>query len=146
MCNCVKVIRIKNNFSKWHSFQDWLNPYCEEKNSNAFAWMTRNIHINCPVDGATIVIMSKLLKVWFRIITYDGIWDTVLPDNDPEVAVMFLIYCGDGKFVRLHVGKFHIYIICNLMSTILAINSPRISLCNLKRSCIHSRCLALRSV
>ena len=85
-------------------FQDWLNPYCEEKNSNVFAWMARNIHFACPVDGATIVMMAKLLEVRFRIITVHGVWDS--ETTGPETPMIVLVYVGEGKFVRPHVGKF----------------------------------------
>lgn len=66
--------------------------------------MARNIHVNCPVDGATIVMMAKLLDVRLRIIHSKGVWDTDIAG--PESPVMWLVYVGEGKFVRPHVGKF----------------------------------------
>jgi len=66
--------------------------------------MARNIHINCPVDGATIVMMAKLLEVRFRIINLHGVWDS--DTAGPESPMIWLVYVGEGKFVRPHVGKF----------------------------------------
>ena len=84
--------------------QDWLNPYCTDKNSNVFAWMARTIHSRCPVDGATLVVMAKLLDTWSQIFNCEGLWDT--DTQGPHSAMMFLVYLGGGKFVKPHVGKF----------------------------------------
>ena len=75
-----------------------------KKNSNVFAWMARNIHVNCPVDGATLVMMAKMVEVRLKIIHAKGIWDS--DTTGPEAPVVFLVYLGEGRFVRPHVGKF----------------------------------------
>ena len=85
--------------------QDWLNPYCSDKNSNIFAWMARTIHCRCPVDSATLVVMAKLLDVQLQIFNCEGLWDTDI--QGPQSPMMFLVYIGGGKFVKPHVGNFY---------------------------------------
>ena len=84
--------------------QDWFNPYCFDKNSNVFAWIVRTIHCRCPVDSAMLVVMAKLLDVWLQIFNCQGLWDIDI--QGPQSPMMFLVYIGSGKFVKLHVGKF----------------------------------------
>ena len=89
--------------------QDWLNPYCSDKNSNVFAWMARTIHSRCPVDGAMLVVMAKLLDTWLWIFNCEGLWDTDM--QGPHSLMMFLVYLGSGKFVKPHVGTFLNYLV-----------------------------------
>ena len=89
--------------------QDWLNPYCTDKNSNVFVWMVRIIHGRCPVDGATLVVMAKLLDTRLRILNCEGLWDT--DTQGPHSLMMFLVYLSGGKFVKPHVGKFLNYLV-----------------------------------
>ena len=89
--------------------QDWLNPYCSNKNSNIFAWMARIIHSRCPVDGAMLVVMAKLLDTQLRIFNCEGLWDT--DTQRPHSPMMFLVYLDGGKFVKPHVGKFLNYLV-----------------------------------
>ena len=94
--------------------QDWLNPYCSDKNSNVFAWMARTIHSRCPVDGAMLVVMAKLLDTRLRIFNCEELWDT--DTQGPHSLMMFLVYLGGGKFVKPHVGKilnYHVNFILN---------------------------------
>ena len=96
--------------------QDWLNPYCSDKNSNVFAWMARTIHSRCPVDGVTLVVMVKLSDVWLWIFNCQGLWDT--DTQGPYSLMMLLVYLGSGKFVKPHVGKF----LNNLVNFVLNAN------------------------
>ena len=89
--------------------QDWFNPYFTDKNSNVFAWMARTIHSRCPVDGATLVVMAKLIDTRLQIFNCEGLWDT--DTQGPHSPMMFLVYLGGGKFVKPHVGKFLNYLV-----------------------------------
>ena len=95
--------------------QDWLNPYCTDKNSNVFAWMARTIHSRCPVDGAMLVVMAKLLDTQLRIFKCEGLWNT--DTQGPHSLMMFLVYLGGGKFVKPHVGKFLNYLVNFVLNT-----------------------------
>ena len=52
---------------------DWLNPYCSDKNSNIVVWMARTTHSGCPVDGAMLVVMAKLIDARLQIVKF---WKT----------------------------------------------------------------------
>ena len=95
--------------------QDWLNPYYSDKNSNIFVWMARTIHSRCPVEGAMLVVMVKLLDTRLRIFNCEGLWDT--DTQGPHSPMMFLVYLGSGKFVKPHVNKFFNYLVNFVLNT-----------------------------
>ena len=85
--------------------QSWIQPYPETWDTNYFAWMARTYKRSCPVDGATLVMMSLLLKQNISVVSYSDDCPVWHANNEVEPDIM-LVYLGESHFIEAEVGTY----------------------------------------
>ena len=85
--------------------QSWIQPYAETWDTNYFAWMARTYKRSCPVDGATLVLMSLLLKRNISVVSYSDDCPVWHANNEVEPDIM-LVYLGESRFIEAEVGTY----------------------------------------
>ena len=84
-------------------FQSWLESYCREWQSDTFTWIARNAKVGNAVNGATLVMLSTILKRNITVVSYmePYVW---YADPDKPMDIIFA-YFGSQKFVSAEVGN-----------------------------------------
>ena len=72
---------------------------------NYFAWMAHTYKRSCPVDGATLVLMSLLLKQNISVVSYSDDCPVWHANNEVEPDIM-LVYLGESHFIEAEVGTY----------------------------------------
>ena len=85
--------------------QSWIQPYAETWDINYFTWMAHTFKCSCPVDGATLILMSLLLKRNISVITYSNDCPVWHANNEVEPDII-LLYLGESHFIEAEVGTY----------------------------------------
>ena len=85
--------------------QSWIQPYAETWDTNYFTWMACTYKHSCPVDGATLVLMSLLLKQNISVVSYSDDCPVCHANNEVEPDIM-LVYLGESRFIEAEVGTY----------------------------------------
>ena len=85
--------------------QSWIQPYAETWDMNYFAWMAHTYKHSYPVDGATLVLMSLLLKRNISVVSYSDDCPVWHANNEVEPDIM-LVYLGESRFIEAEVGTY----------------------------------------
>ena len=85
--------------------QSWIQPYAETWDTNYFMWMACTYKRSCPVDGATLVMMSLLLKQNISVVSYSDDCPVWHANNEVEPDIM-LVYLRESRFIEAKVGTY----------------------------------------
>ena len=85
--------------------QSLIQPYAETWDTYYFAWMTHTYKRSCPVDGATLVLLSLLLKRNISVVSYSDDCPVWHANNEVEPDIM-LVYLGESRFIEAKVGTY----------------------------------------
>ena len=82
--------------------QDWITAYqeeCGDDTGNFYTWMTTTSKSNNPIDGCTVIMLSKMLKHNISIIADDNIWNC--DGGPPDISFVFT---GENRFIPTEVS------------------------------------------
>ena len=106
--------------------QSWLDDYGQHvlgPTSNFFSWCARQSLIECILDGSTIMMFSKFLKL--NIMSGEDMWSS--GDTSPDIVCDYLSsgrYIPTTQVAQQEVGTYFVIHICLIRKCKVFVNGP----------------------